>query len=91
MIDCNPNMAHVDACGICGAQDPSGRCPCTAHAGPAGIRNRTVPLVRYIRARGHATTPVVLAEGTRYGSGWADDWGGGYAEYNAALRESYLK
>lgn len=97
VIDCNPNMAHVDWCGICGTQDPTGKCPCNgpsgAHggAGPAGIRNRTVPLVEYIRSHGHPTTPIVLAEGTEYGSGWLDNYGGSYAEFNAALRESYLK
>ena len=52
VIDCNPNMAHVDWCGICGKQDPTGKCPCNGPsgphggAGPAGIRNRTVPLVQ---------------------------------------------
>ena len=44
-----------------------------------------------MRARGHAATPIVLAEGTQPGSGWLDDFEGSYAEYNAALRESYLK
>eukprot|EP01050_Picozoa_sp_SAG11_P006388 SAG11_NODE_493_length_8965_cov_4.112339_5_plen_660_part_00 len=97
VIDCNPNMAHVDWCGICGTQDPTGTCPCSKNAGghggagPGGIRNRTIPLVRSIRSRGHPTTPIVLSEGTRYGSGWTDDWQGSYAEYNTALREQYLK
>ena len=47
------------------------------HVGGAdGIRNRSVPLVQYIRANGHPTTAIVLSEGTRYGNGWTDDWGG---------------
>ena len=33
----------------------------------------------------------MLSEGTRYGSGWLDGYQGSYAEYNAALRESFLK
>ena len=64
VIDCNPNMAHVDWCGICGSQDPTGTCACGGAsephggAGPGGIRNRTVPLVQFMRARGHPTTCV---------------------------------
>ena len=69
VVDCNPNMVHVDWCGICGSQDPTGKCPCSSQAGPAGIRNRTVPLVQYMRTHGHPNTPIVLAEGTHYGSG----------------------
>ena len=47
--------------------------------------------MRYIRSHGHPTTPIVLSEGTRYGSGWVNNWTGTYAEYNAALRDSYLE
>ena len=71
VIDCNPNMAHVDWCGLCGSQDPTGKCLCSKNAGghggagPGGIRNRTVPLVHSMRSRGHPTTPIVLSEGTR--------------------------
>ena len=42
-------------------------------AGPGGIRNRTVPLVQYMR-KTHPTTPIVLAEGTESGSGWVSDF-----------------
>jgi hypothetical protein len=43
--------------------------PNMVHVGGAdGIRNRSIPLVNFIRANGHETTPIVLSEGTRYGS-----------------------
>ena len=33
------------------------------------ITNRTVPLVKYLRAHGHAQTPIILAEGSPV-DGW---------------------
>lgn len=34
------------------------------------VTERTGPLVRYLRANGHTTTPIVLAAGTTYGDHW---------------------
>lgn len=35
------------------------------------IGERTIPLIRYIRQNGHPTTPIVLTEGTPYGTDWS--------------------
>jgi hypothetical protein len=35
------------------------------------ITKNAIPLVKYFRANGHATTPIVLAEGTPSGTDWA--------------------
>ena len=34
------------------------------------VTNRTAPLVQYLRANGHQSTPIVLAAGTTYGQHW---------------------
>ena len=57
----------------------------------AQVLNRTVPLVKYLRAHGHATTPIVLAEGTPTPADWLNSsvhavWPD---EKNAALRSQY--
>ena len=57
----------------------------------AQVTNRTVPLVKYLRAHGHAKTPIVLAEGTPTPADWLNSsvnghWGN---EKNAALRTQY--
>ena len=43
---------------------------CLPNLTPEEVSNRTVPLVNFLRAHGHATTPVVLAAGTTYGNHW---------------------
>ena len=40
---------------------------CLPNMQPAAVSNRTAPLVQYLRANGHASTPIVLAAGTTYG------------------------
>ena len=34
------------------------------------INASAIPLVRYLRANGHPTTPIIMAEGTPYGAEW---------------------
>ena len=57
----------------------------------AQVLNRTVPLVKYLRAHGHATTPIVLAEGTPTPADWLNSSVHGVwpDEKNAALRSQY--
>ena len=44
---------------------------CNWNMDAAMITQNAVPLVKYFRANGHATTPIVLAEGTPSGTDWA--------------------
>eukprot|EP01052_Picozoa_sp_SAG31_P034569 SAG31_NODE_4059_length_3630_cov_2.094308_3_plen_287_part_00 len=44
---------------------------CNWNMNHAMITENTIPLVHYLRANGHATTPIVLAEGTPSGTDWA--------------------
>ena len=44
---------------------------CLWNMQPAEIASAAAPLVAFIRAHGHATTPIVLAEGTAFGRNWA--------------------
>ena len=53
------------------------------------VASRTQPLVRYLRANGHATTPIVLAEGTPYPAEWLQGPPFADATKNAALRAAY--
>ena len=55
------------------------------------VSNRTVPLVRYLRAHGHPHTPIVLAEGTPTPGDWlansvTGDWSN---SKNDALRTAF--
>merc|ERR1711924_492789 len=43
---------------------------CLPNMNTAEVTNRTVPLVKYLRAHSHATTPIVLAEGTPTPQDW---------------------
>ena len=45
---------------------------CAPNMDNATIAARTIPLVKYLRAHGHATTPIVISEGTQYGTDWTD-------------------
>ena len=65
IVDCNPNMEGPPA----GAGVLPGR----------SIANNTAPLVRFFRANGHAATPIILSEGTPYGTDWASPTGGASA------------
>ena len=40
---------------------------CLPNLNAEEVTERTAPLVRYLRAHGHADTPIVLAAGTTYG------------------------
>ena len=55
------------------------------------ITNRTKPLVAYLRTHGHATTPIVLSEGTPYGADWTYTAAAasGNAPKNVALKAEY--
>jgi hypothetical protein len=55
------------------------------------ITNRTKPLVAYLRTHGHATTPIVLSEGTPYGADWTYTAAAasGNAPKNVALKAKY--
>lgn len=66
---------------------------CLPNMNTAQVSNRTIPLVQYLRANGHPTTPIVLAEGTPTPADWLnDDSNGTWANpKNAALREQYNK
>jgi hypothetical protein len=35
---------------------------CLPNMNPATVKAKTVPIVKYLRANGHATTPIVMAE-----------------------------
>jgi len=55
------------------------------------IYSRTVPLVDYIRSHGHATTPIILSEGTTYGSEWLSTVArAGQVNKSAALHEAFV-
>ena len=43
---------------------------CLPNLSAEQVSQRTAPLVNYLRGHGHATTPIVLAEGTTYGDHW---------------------
>jgi hypothetical protein len=43
---------------------------CLPNLNAEEVTQRTGPLVRYLRAHGHASTPIVLAAGTTYGDHW---------------------
>jgi hypothetical protein len=51
-----------------------------------------VPLVQYIRAHGHPTTPIILTEGTPYGADWSHLNGTGENDLkNVALATEFAK
>ncbi len=66
---------------------------CLPNMNTAQVVNRTIPLVQYLRANGHPTTPIVLAEGTPTPADWLNDNATGTWSNpkNAALREQYNK
>ena len=43
---------------------------CLPNMDAEAVANQTIPLVQYLRNNGHATTPIVLAEGTPYPGEW---------------------
>lgn len=45
---------------------------CLPNLNATGVSERTRPLVEYIRAHGHPSTPIVLAAGTTYGDHWVN-------------------
>jgi len=53
------------------------------------VTNRTVPLVEYLRANGHHSTPIVLAAGTTYGQHWFEPTNND--DKRAALQAEYEK
>ena len=56
------------------------------------ITKRAIPLIKYLRTHGHPTTPIVLSEGTPYGTDWANDKSaphGGNAPKNIALAAAF--
>ena len=60
---------------------------CNPNMDAPTITSRAAPLVAYLRAHGHAATPIVLSEGTVYGSDWTG--ANGNAPKNAALTAAY--
>jgi hypothetical protein len=64
---------------------------CLPGMGAELVANRTAPLVRLLRANGHATTPIVLAEGTPAPGDWlASSLSGDWADArNDALLAAY--
>ena len=64
---------------------------CAPNMDDATITARTIPLVKYLRARGHATTPIVISEGTQYGTDWTDGPTVGNAPKNLALAAAYAR
>jgi hypothetical protein len=63
---------------------------CNPNMNSSLITERTVPLVAYLRSHGHAQTPIVLSEGTTYGTEWtySNGRGSNFAK-NAALSAEY--
>ena len=49
---------------------------CNWNMNAAEITNNMAPLVSYLRNNGHATTPLVLVEGTTGGQRWISPTGG---------------
>ena len=43
---------------------------CAWNMQPAQITSSMAPLVKYLRANGHPTTPIVMVEGTTHGQAW---------------------
>jgi hypothetical protein len=69
---------------------------CLPNMNAALVTNRTAPLVRFLRAHGHPTTPIVLAEGTPTPADWLNASANPGAQSasdlrNAALRAEYAK
>lgn len=64
---------------------------CLPNMNAAQVTSRTGPLVKYLRAHGHASTPIVLAEGTPTPGDWlnASTTGVWSNEKNDALRSQY--
>jgi hypothetical protein len=62
---------------------------CLPNLNAKEVSQRTVPLVRYLREHGHATTPIVLAAGTTYGDHWVEP--GPNDGKRAALEEAYAQ
>ena len=60
---------------------------CNPNMDASTITSRAAPLVAYLRAHGHAATPIVLSEGTVYGSDWTG--ASSNAPKNAALAAAY--
>ena len=50
-----------------------------------------MPLVTYLRANGHPTTPIVLSEGTMYGADWSLGNKSNNDLKNVALSAEYTK
>lgn len=64
---------------------------CLSDMNASEVTTKTAPLVHYLRANGHPTTPIVLAEGTPTPGDWlassiSGDWSN---PKNAALRSAY--
>ena len=53
------------------------------------IAARIVPLIQYFRSHGHATTPIIMTEGTPYGGDWASSTGGNNPPKNIALKAGF--
>ena len=66
---------------------------CLPNMNTEQVTNRTAPLVHYLRANGHATTPIILAEGTPTPGAWLNNTVNGYwgDAKNAALKAEYTK
>ena len=65
---------------------------CLPNMNAASVHAKTVPLVKFLRANGHATTPIVLSEipPTKCESSWYDSASlKKNADMNAALNASY--
>ncbi len=62
---------------------------CLPNMDAASVTERTIPLVQFLRKNGHATTPIVLAEGTPYPAEWLN--GSPYADTakNEALKQAF--
>jgi len=64
---------------------------CLPNMGAALVRERTIPLVKQLRAA-HPTTPIILVEDRRYTNVWIQPKRDqGHTENHAALRESFAK
>jgi hypothetical protein len=65
---------------------------CLPNMNAASVARKTVPLVRYLRANGHATTPIVLVEnthGANTGQWFNSQQTASTIAMDAALRDAY--